>query len=86
MHVDATSKADLAMEAKASANFKMTLNAAVWRDTNDNEAVASAMDQFDRLGQVWLMFSKGEDPATAVRFRDRTMHEIMNSGIEKVAF
>jgi hypothetical protein len=76
MHVDATSKADLAMEAQASPNFKMTLNAAVWRGSNDDEAVASAMDQFDHLGQVWLMFSKGEDPAMAARFRVRTMHEI----------
>ena len=78
MHVDATSKGDLELEAKASPNFQMTVNAAVWRGSNDDEAVASAMDQFDHLGQVWLIFSRGEDPAMAARFRERAMHEIMH--------
>jgi len=77
MHVDATSKVELESEAKVSPNFQMTMNATVWRSSNDSEAVASAMDQFDHLGQVWLMFSRGEDPAMAVRFRKRAMHEIM---------
>jgi hypothetical protein len=77
MHVDATSKPELEREAKASPNFQMTLNAAVWRGSNDDEAVASAMDHFDHLGQVWLMFSRGEDPAMAARFRERAMHVIM---------
>ena len=77
MHVDATSKGDLEQGAKVSPNFQMTMNAAIWRGSNDDEAVASAMDQFDHLGQVWLMFSRGEDPVMAARFRERTMHEIM---------
>jgi hypothetical protein len=77
MHVDATSKEELEREARASPNFQMTMHAAVWRGSNDDEAVASAMDQFDQLGQVWLMFSKGEDPAMAGRFRERAMHDIM---------
>jgi hypothetical protein len=55
MHVDATSKVELEREAKTSSNFRMTMNAAVWRGSNDDEAVASAMDQFDHLGQVWLI-------------------------------
>jgi hypothetical protein len=77
MHVDSTSKEELERQAKASPNFQMTMHAAVWRGSNDDEAVASAMDQFDHLGQVWLMFSRGEDPAMAVRFRERAMHDIM---------
>jgi hypothetical protein len=77
MHVDAESDTDLTSEAKVSQNFRMTLKAAVWRGANDDEAVASAMDQFDHLGQVWLMFSRGKDPATVTRFRERVMHEIM---------
>jgi hypothetical protein len=77
MHVDAASKGDLAVEAKSSPYSKMTMSAAVWRGSNDDEAVASAMDQFDHLGQVWLMFSRGEDPAMAARFRERAMREIM---------
>jgi hypothetical protein len=77
MHVDAESDTDLGSEATVSPNFKMTMKAAVWRGSNDEEAVASAMDQFDHLGQVWLMFSRGKDPAMATRFRERAMHDIM---------
>jgi hypothetical protein len=77
MHVDATSDADLAMGAKASPNLKMTMSVAVWHGSNDDESVASAIDQFDHFGQVWLLFSRGKDPTIAARFRERTMHEIM---------
>jgi hypothetical protein len=77
MHVDAMSKEDLEQQAKVNPNIQMTMNAAVWRGSNDDEAVASAMDQFDHLGQVWLMFSRGRDPAMVTRFRERAMHEIM---------
>jgi hypothetical protein len=77
MHVDAASNVELEREAKVSSNFKMTMNAAVWRGSNDDEAVASAMDQFDHLGQVWLTFSRSGDPAMAARFRERAMDEIM---------
>lgn len=61
MHVDAESSQDLKAEAKVSPNFEMTMKAAVWRGANDDEAVASAMDQFDHLGRVWIMFSRGRD-------------------------
>ena len=77
MHVDAESRKDLEGGARVSPNFQMTMNAAVWRGSNDDEAVASAMDQFDHLGQVWLTFSRGKDPAIAARFRERAMREIM---------
>jgi hypothetical protein len=77
MHVDAASRKDLEEAAKVSPNFEMTMNATIWRGSNDDEAVASAMDQFDHLGQVWLTFSRGKDPAIAARSRERAMHEIM---------
>jgi hypothetical protein len=77
MHVDATSAADLAMEAKANSTFKRTMSAAVWRGSNDEDLVASAMDQFDHLGRVWLMFSRGKDPTVAASFRERVMREIL---------
>jgi hypothetical protein len=77
MHVDAESGEDLKAEAKVSPNFEMTMKAAVWRGSNDDEAVASAMDQFDHLGRVWIMFSRGKDPTLTSRFRANAMREIM---------
>jgi hypothetical protein len=77
MHVDAESKEELERSATISRNFEMTLHAAVWRGSNDDQAGASAMDQFVHLGQVWLMFSRGKDSAMAARFRERSMHKIM---------
>jgi hypothetical protein len=55
----------------------MTMNATVWRGSNDDEAVASAMDQNDNLGQVWIAFFKGRDLTLASRFRESAMREIM---------
>lgn len=74
LHVDSASNEDL--EHRASIH-RMTLSAAVWRGENDDEAIASAMDGPDHLGQIWLTFSKGEDPALNERFRDAAMHAIM---------
>jgi hypothetical protein len=77
MHVDVESAQDLAQEARVSPAFAKTMNAAVWRGANDDEAVASAMDQPDHLGQVWIMFSRGEDPRLSTRFRENAMRQIM---------
>jgi len=77
MHVDVESAQDLAQETKASPAFAKTMNAAVWRGANDDEAVASAMDQPDHLGQVWIMFSRGKDPQLTTRFRESAMRQII---------
>jgi hypothetical protein len=77
MHVDVESAQDLAQEAKVSPAFAKTMNAAVWRGANDDEAVASAMDQPDHLGQVWITFSRGKDPQLSTRFREDAMRQIM---------
>jgi|HubBroStandDraft_3_1064219.scaffolds.fasta_scaffold80186_2 hypothetical protein len=76
MHVDVESTQDLQNAARASPLLAMTLNAAVWRGIHDDEAIASAMDHYDHLGQVWIAFSKGEDPALSSRFRERAMQAI----------
>src|SRR5258708_23849036 len=77
MHVDAASSNELEKMAKAIPGAKMTMNAAVWRGSNDDEAVASAMDQHDHLGQVWIMFFSGKDPTLASRFRESATRQIM---------
>jgi hypothetical protein len=76
MHVDVESKQDLENDAQASPLLQKTMNAAVWRGANDDEAIASAMDQHDHLGQVWIVFSRGKDPALSSRFRERAMRAI----------
>jgi hypothetical protein len=53
------------------------MNASVWRGANDDEAVASAMDQPDNLGNVWLSFFKGKDSQLTTRFRDDAVRQIM---------
>lgn len=77
MHVDVESAQDLTQETKVSPAFAKTMNAAVWQGANDDEAVASAMDQPDHLGQVWIMFSRGKEPQLATRFRESAMRQIM---------
>jgi hypothetical protein len=77
MHVDAESAQDLARETKIGPLFAKTMNLAVWRGANDEEAVASAMDQPDHLGQVWITFSRGEEPQLTTRFRESAMRQIM---------
>jgi hypothetical protein len=77
MHLDAASSEELKREAAVSPAFKMTMNATVWRGANDAEAIASAMDQPDHLGQVWISFFTGKDPALNSRLREGAMREIM---------
>ena len=77
MHVDAESTQDLRAEATVDRHFEMTMKAAVWRGANDDEAVATVMDQFDHLGRVWIMFSRGKDPTLTSRFRENAMREVM---------
>jgi len=52
LHVDAASSNELEKMAKTIPEAEMTMDAAVWRDLNDDEAVASAMDQHDH----WARF------------------------------
>ena len=85
MHVDSASKEELENMAKASPNFMMTMNASVWRGKNDDESIASAMDRPDHLGQVWISFSKGEDPALNKRFREAAMSLIMQKWPETLS-
>jgi hypothetical protein len=77
MHVDAATRQQLEENAKAGPNFELTMNATVWRGSNDDEAIASAMDQHDHLGQVWIAFFKGKDQPLSSRFRESAMREIM---------
>lgn len=74
MHLDAAKDEEL--DRKASI-VKMTVSLAVWRGVNDDEVIASAMDMPDHLGQVWISFFKGEDPAMNSRFREHAMREIL---------
>ena len=85
MHVDATTREELDRRARVSPTFKVTMNATVWRGENDDEPVASAMDQPDHPGRVWISFSKGRDPALNRAFREAAMSEIMRDWPETLS-
>lgn len=76
LHVDATSPEELERSAQVSPHFRHTLRAGVWRGADDNEPVASMMDLPDNLGQIWITFTRGEDPVLARQFRERAMQAI----------
>jgi hypothetical protein len=76
LHVDTARTEDLQSEAKVIPRAASTLRAGIWRGKDDNESIASAMDGADHLGRVWIMFSKGTDPALNTRFQQRAMGEI----------
>jgi hypothetical protein len=77
LHVDAATGQELQEQAKVGPAFKMTMNATVWRGANDAEALASAMDQPDHLGQIWISFFRGENPRLASSLRESAMREIL---------
>jgi hypothetical protein len=72
MHVDAASQQQLESMAP---NVVMTIYAAVWRGSADDEPIASVMDA-DHLGQAWVTFSRGTDPKENRKFREHAMREI----------
>ncbi|MBB3911602.1 hypothetical protein [Sphingomonas desiccabilis] len=75
-HVDAATDEDLRDTGAAMPQAKMSIHAAVWRGSDDKEAWATIMDQADHLGQVWIMFSRGENEELAHRFQRRAMRAI----------
>jgi len=74
MHVDAADAEELSQLSEVS---PLTINAAVWRGKDDDEATASVMDGADHLGLAWLTFSKSEEPEHTARFREAVMRRIM---------
>lgn len=73
-HVDAATMDELKQQSEVSPT---TINAAVWRGKDDDEAVASVMDGPDHLGLARLTFSKSEEPERTARLRERVMKRIM---------
>ena len=73
-HVDADTDEENRQLSEVS---PITINAAVWRGKNDDEAIASVMDGADHLGLAWLTFSKSEEPERTAQFRQRVMKQII---------
>jgi hypothetical protein len=73
-HVDAATAEELQSLSEVS---PMTMNAAIWRGSNDDESVASAMDYRDHLGRIWITFDKGEDPPRFAKFRKDLMRKVV---------
>jgi hypothetical protein len=74
-HVDADTKQQLDDRARAIPEAAMTIHAAIWRGSDDDELVASVMD-VGTLGRAWLSLSRGKDPARATSFRERLITKI----------
>lgn len=75
-HVDSTSEEELREAAAAIPAAGMSIHLGVWRGQEDEENWAVAMDQADHIGQVWIMFARGQDEVKASRFRERAMKAI----------
>lgn len=75
-HLDAANDGELRATGAAMPQAKMSVHAAVWRGSDDEESWATILDQADHLGQVWILFSRGKDERLAHRFQNRAMHEI----------
>lgn len=75
-HVDAATDRELQETGTAMPQARMSIHAAVWRGSDDKESWATIMDQADHLGQVWIMFSRGDDERQARRFQVRAMRQI----------
>ena len=69
LHVDVETKQELEQTARDIPEAEMTIHAGVWRGKNDDKSEAVVMDWHDHLGQVWIMFAKGEDAKLATNFR-----------------
>jgi hypothetical protein len=78
LHLYASSAEELEQTAQAIPVARKTVDAAVWRRAEDDQLEATIMDGHDHLGLVWLMFSHGENPSLASRFRARVMDKILS--------
>ena len=76
LYVYSESRDALLEKARVHPNFEMTIHAGVWRGVDDAMLEATVMDWHDRLGQAWITFLRGEDPALAYRFREEAMRKI----------
>ena len=77
LHVDSADPEYLRRTAEIMPAAEMTIHAAVWRGTEDDDSEAVIMDQQGHLGQVWIMFSKGKNPELGRQFRDKAMERIL---------
>lgn len=73
-HVDADTDEENRQLSEVS---PITINAAVWRGKNDDEAIASVMDGADHLGLAWLTFFRSDEPERTAQFRQRVLKKIM---------
>lgn len=77
MHVYWESEQELAQDAAIGPLFAKTMNLAIWQGANDNDNIASAMDEYDHMGLVWIVFARSENPQLATKFRENVMRKIM---------
>jgi len=72
-HVDHASKQDLAVRSDIAPR---TFSAGVWAGANDDENIATAMNEPSGSDRIWLTFAAGQNPDQADRFRISLMQEV----------
>jgi len=72
-HVDHASKRDLALRSEVAPR---SISAAVWAGANDDENIATAMNEPSGSDRIWLTFAAGQNPDQADRFRISLMQEV----------
>ncbi|MFM9827552.1 MAG: hypothetical protein ACKVOB_02250 [Sphingomonas sp.] len=81
-HVDASTPRELEVLSEVS---PITFSAAVWRGKDDEEPIASAMDFNDRIGRVWIAFSRGQNIGRSAKFREGLVPKIKSLWPETVS-
>lgn len=72
-HVDHASDQELALSPEWA---RRTFSASVWAGANDDEYIASAMNEPPTSGRVWLSFRRGQKSGQADRFKTSLMQEV----------
>lgn len=77
LNISSESEEALERWNEMSPDFRRTISVDIWRDDARTGNEARVSDQF-HPGDVWISFKQGEDPATALRFRERMMRQTFN--------
>lgn len=71
--------------SEAIPDARRTVDATVWRGSENALPEVTITDGADHPGRAWITFAKGEDTAQAAQFRERLMRRILLRWPETIA-